>query len=474
MNKELLKYYARLELAKRDFFYYCHLTATDFYFKERTFLINQCKEMQDFIEQDEYKVLVINEPPRFGKSRISQKLVEWVVGREKRQKIMTGSYNSTLSTTFSKNVRNTIQEVKADSSKIVYSDVFPDVRIKAGDGAMNLWSLEGGYNNYLATSPGGTATGFGATLIIIDDLIKNDYEAHNEAVKEKQWSWFTDTMLSRLEEGGKIIIVMTRWATDDLAGRALDHFGKLGVKVKHICYKAVQDDGTLLCESILSQESIALKKATIGLDIFNANYQQEPIDIKGRLYSGFKTYTEIPKDESGKPLFKYILNYTDTADTGSDFLCSICYGMYEDSYYILDLLYTKDAMEITEPATAAMLTKNNVGCAIIESNNGGRGFARSVERICRDKGNKHTVIKWFYQSQNKAARILSNSASVQNNVYFPVNWKDRFPQFAEDIMKYQKEGKNAHDDAADALTGVYENPKPKGELKLNRNLKGGL
>ena len=475
MNKELLKHYARLELARRDFFYYCHLTAPDFYFKERTFLSNQCEEMQDFIEQDEYKVLVINEPPRFGKSRTSQKLVEWVLGGDKRQKIMTGSYNSTLSTTFSKNVRNTIQEVKADESKIVYSDVFPDIRIKAGDGAMNLWSLEGGYNNYLATSPGGTATGFGATLIIIDDLIKNDYEAHNEAVKEKQWSWFTDTMLSRLEEGGKIIIVMTRWATDDLAGRALDHFGKLGVKVKHICYKAVQDDGTLLCESILSQESIALKKATIGLDIFNANYQQEPIDIKGRLYSGFKTYTEIPKDESGKPLFKYILNYTDTADTGSDFLCSICYGMYEDSYYILDILYTKDAMEITEPATAAMLTKNNVGCAIIESNNGGRGFARNVERICKEKyKNNHTVIKWFHQSQNKVARILSNSASVQSNVYFPVNWKDRFPQFAEDILKYQKEGKNAHDDAADALTGVYENPKPKGELKLNRNLKGGL
>lgn len=474
MNKELLKYYARLELARRDFFYYCNAMAEDFYTTDRAFLVDMCREMQDFVEQDENKVLVVNLPPRTGKSRTSQKLVEWVLGKDKTQKIMTGSYNSTLSTTFSKNVRNTIQEVKADKSKIVYNDIFPDIQIKAGDGAMNLWSLEGGYNNYLATSPGGTATGFGATLIVIDDLLKNDYEAHNESVKEKQWSWFTDTMLSRLEEGGKIIIVMTRWATDDLAGRALDHFGKLGVKVKHICYKAVQDDGTLLCESILSKESIALKKATIGLDIFNANYQQEPIDIKGRLYSGFKTYTEIPKDESGKPLFKYILNYTDTADTGSDFLCSICYGMFEDSYYILDILYTKDAMEITEPATAAMLTKNNVGCALVESNNGGRGFARNVERICREKGNKHTVIKWFHQSQNKVARILSNSASVQENIYFPVNWQDRFPEFAEAVLKYQKEGKNAHDDAPDALTGVYENPKPKGELKLNRNLKGGL
>lgn len=457
-----MKLFAKMELARRDFFYYCNATAPDFYTPDRKFLVNQCRDFQDFVENDDYEVLIVNEPPRFGKSRTSQKFVEWVLGRDRHKKIMTGSYNTTLSTMFSKNVRNSIQEVKADKGKIIFSDVFPDVRIKAGDGAMNLWSLEGGYNNYLATSPGGTATGFGADLIIIDDLIKNAYEAHNEAIKEGHWQWFTDTMLSRLEEGGKIIIVMTRWASDDLAGRALNHFTNLGRKVKHINYKAVQDDGTLLCESILSHRSIELKKATMGLDIFNANYQQEPIDVKGRLYTKIQTYTEIPKDGQGNPLFKYILNYTDTADTGGDFLCSICYGMYEDAYYILDVLYTKDSMEVTEPATAQMLTKHGVGCAIIESNNGGRGFARNVERECKELGNKHTNIKWFHQSKNKEARILSNSTSVMNNLYFPVNWEDRWPDFARDIRKYQREGKNEHDDAPDALTGVYENPKPLG------------
>ena len=76
---------------------------------------------------------------------------------------------------------------------------------------MNLWSLENGYNNYLSTSPTGTATGFGASLLIIDDLIKNAEEAYNENVKEKHWDWFTNTILSRLEEGGKIIIIMTRF-----------------------------------------------------------------------------------------------------------------------------------------------------------------------------------------------------------------------------------------------------------------------
>ena len=463
ISKELLKHYAKIELAKREFFFYCNATSPDFYFEDRRFLVNQCKDFQEFIEQDEYKVLIVNEPPRFGKSRTSQKLVEWVLGRNKTLKIMTGSYNTTLSTMFSKNVRNAIQEVKADANKIIFSDIFPDVKIKDGDGAMNLWSLAGGYNNYLATSPGGTATGFGADLIIIDDLIKNSYEAHNEAIKQAHWTWFTDTMLSRLEEGGKIIIVMTRWASDDLAGRALEHFKKLGVKVKHINYKAVQDDGTLLCESILSEESIKLKKATIGTEIFNANYQQEPIDIKGRLYTTLKTYTDIPKDDKGNALFKYILNYTDTADEGRDYLCSICYGMYNNEYYILDAYYTKDAMEITEPNTARMLTSNNVGCAIIESNNGGRGFARNVERECRELGNRHTNIKWFHQSKNKVARILSNSTSVMNNIYFPINWEDRWPEFARDIKRYQREGKNEHDDAPDCLTGVYENPKPLGQ-----------
>ena len=165
------------------------------------------------------------------------------------------------------------------------------------------------------------------------------------------------------------------------------------------------------------------------------------------------------------PLFKYILNYTDTADEGSDFLCSICYGMYESSYYILDVLYTKDAMEVTEPATARMLTENHVGCAIIESNNGGRGFARSVQRECKEIGNSHTRIKWFHQSKNKTARILSNSTAVMDNLYFPVNWEDRWPEFARTLRRYQREGKNEHDDAPDALTGVYENPKPYSEWK---------
>lgn len=442
--------------ARVNFFEYCKLTAPSFYKDDRAFLIYFCNQLQDFCSSDD-EVMIVNMPPRHGKSRTIGKFVEWLLGNNQSLKIMTGSYNETLSTTFSKNVRNTIQEEKADKSRIVYSDIFPDTKIKRGDAAMNMWSLEKGYNNYLATSPGGTATGFGADIMIIDDIIKSKSEAYNAEVLVKHWEWFTGTMLSRLEEGGKIIIVMTRWHSLDLAGRALEHYKNIGINVRLVLFKALQEDGTMLCPDILSYRSYQNKIKSMGIEIAKANYQQECIDLKGRLYTKFKTYDKIPTDRNGNPLFTAIKNYTDTADTGSDYLCSINYGVYNKEAYILDVLYTKDGMEITEPAVAKMLYEGNVNVADIESNNGGRGFARNVERELDERFRSNACnIKWFYQSKNKEARILSNSTWVMNHIYFPINWKDRFPEYYEAMAQYQKEGKNEHDDAPDATTGIAE------------------
>lgn len=446
--KEELKKQARMELARRDFFEYCKLMASDFYKKDREFLKDVCYQLQDFYNSNE-KICVINMPPRHGKSRTAGKLVEWILGINPKEKIMTGSYNETLSGTFAKSVRDTIASTKTEGI-IVYNDIFPNTKIKYGEASSSKWALEGsGQANYLATSPTGTATGFGCTLMIIDDLIKNVQEAYNENVLQKQIDWFNNTMLSRTENGFKLIIIMTRWASMDLAGYILENYDK----VRHINYKAVQEDGSMLCKEVLSKEDYELKTKNMNKDIIYANYQQEPIDIKNRLYSKFKTYEKLPPAH-------YIMNYTDTADEGSDFLCSIDYLMYNKEYYILDIVYTQEAMEITEPLVAKMMTKDHVGHANIESNNGGRGFARNVQRELKQLYNTHTKIHWFHQSENKQARILSNSTAVMNNIYFPINWEDRFPEFARHIKHYIRDGKNEHDDAEDCLTGVYENPKP--------------
>lgn len=450
--KEELKKQARLELARRDFFEYCKLTASDFYKEDRLFLKQMCNDLQEFYESNkpEDKILVVNMPPRHGKSRTAGKLVEWALGRNKNEKIMTGSYNEDLSSTFAKSVRDTIASEKTLGT-LVYNDIFKDTKIKYGESSAKKWALEGsGQANYLATSPTGTATGFGCTLMIIDDLIKNAQEAYNEAVLQKHIDWFNNTMLSRTETGFKLIIIMTRWASNDLAGYVLENFDN----VKHINYQAVQEDGSMLCKDILNKEDYELKTKNMNKDIIYANYQQEPIDVKNRLYSKFKTYEKLP-------LAHYVMNYTDTADEGDDFLCSIDYQMFNNEYYILDIIYTQEAMEVTEPAVAKMMTKDHVGYSNIESNNGGRGFARNVQKELRLLKNNHTKVNWFHQSENKQARILSNSTAVMNNIYFPVNWEDKWPDFAKHIKHYVRTGKNEHDDAEDTLTGVYEHPRPR-------------
>lgn len=446
-DKELIKLEAKKELARRDFWYYCKLLGKkDFYNDKKEYLKDLCNQLQSFIDSNK-KILVINMPPRFGKSYTATLFVQWLLGRNNKLKIMTGSYNETLSSTFAKQVRDMIA-TEQTQGVTVYRDIFPDTKIKYGEASMNKWALEGSQvANYLATSPTGTATGFGADLIVIDDLIKNSEEAYNSNVLEKHIDWFTNTMLSRTEKGFKLIIIMTRWASNDLAGFILSNYDD----VVHINYKAINDDGTPLDEGTLSLEEFEFKTKNMAKEIVYANYQQEPIDVKGRLYNEFKTYIDLPKEKIVK-----IASYCDTADTGDDFLCNIIYADCKDSAYILDVIYTKEAMEITEPLVAEAYKKFNVNVADIESNNGGRAFARNIERITRDKGNYKTVVKWFHQSGNKIARILSNSAWVNANIYMPIDWKNKWSEFAKDIISYQKEGKNKHDDGPDALTGVAE------------------
>jgi predicted phage terminase large subunit-like protein len=177
------------------------------------------------------------------------------------------------------------------------------------------------------------------------------------------------------------------------------------------------------------------------------------------MYSEFKTYSELPKDGRGRLLFERIQAYCDSADTGDDYLCLIVYGVYLGIVYVLDVYYTGDSMETTEPKTAEILNKNEVNFALFESNGAGRGFARNVRRIMYSElKTRRTSFQWFHQSQNKEARIFTWSAWVTENILMPVDWKNRFPNFYDDVTSYTKEQQkqNERDDGPDALTGIAE------------------
>ncbi len=444
---ELARFGARLELARRHLYDYCLLQYPSFYKPNRTFLKDICNQIEGFVKHSPKRFLILNAPPRHGKSLTAQSATAWLLGDNPSSRIMTASYNERLASTFSKNVRNIIQTKKV-GERVVYSDIFPGVSVQYGDASAQMWTLEGqNQTSYLATSPNGTATGFGCNFLICDDLIKNAVEAYNENVLNDIWSWFTDTMLSRLEGQKKVIVIMTRWAKGDLAGRILEAFPD---EVELITYQACNDQGIMLCDDILNTKDYNFLKREMSLDIFEANYNQKPIDIKGRLYSEFKEWEKKPEGE--------VKNYTDTADTGSDFLCSVSYVVFENEAYITDLVFTDEPMEVTEGKTADLFHRSNVAQAFIESNNGGRGFARNVGRILNNEYNSNrTIITPRPQSKNKESRILTSSAWVQNHVYMPPNWKTRWPEFYKQVMEYQRKSKNAHDDAVDVLAAIFEN-----------------
>lgn len=454
----LLKRELRLRLSRESFWEYCKTRAPEFYKDHRHHLKTIADTLQSLYEgrllNDDgvpYENLIMNIPPRHGKSRTLILFCEWVLGKEQSNRIITASYNDDLATDFSRYTRDGISEEKLYPHEIVFSDVFPGVRVKQGNASYKQWALEGQFFNYKGAGLGGSITGKGGNILIVDDPIKNAEEAFNENELDRQWQWFTGTFLSRQEETERSIKIvnMTRWSKKDLCGRILD--SKRAHKWYVLKLSAIDEEGNMLCPDLLSKKNFEDLQDLMDEMILDANYKQTPLDLKGRLYSSFKTYEALP------PSFKRTISYTDTADTGSDYLCCVAAREYNGELFVTDVLYTKDGMEITEPQQAEMLVKNEVNLAFIESNNGGRGFARTVERLIWEKFNTRKVsVKWFHQGKNKQSRILSNASFVMEHVYFPENWKDRWPDFYKAMSSYQKEGKNKNDDAPDTVTGLAE------------------
>jgi predicted phage terminase large subunit-like protein len=390
-------------------------------------------------------------PPRFGKSTSVQLLTEWFLGKNPRKSVITASYNEMLSSRFSRAVRNGISEKKVSgSNRLVFSDWFPGIKIKDGDSSAQIWSLDGSFFSYLATSPGGTVTGVGASgLMIIDDLIKNAEEAYNLRVLDENFAWYSNTMLSRCEPGCKKIIIMTRWATNDIVGKltTLEPGNWRVIKMP-----AKNDDGTMLCDDILSAAEYEDRKNKTDPVIIAGNYQQEPYDNIDKLYGELKTYQPGMVPDGGR-----IEAYIDTADEGQDYLAGAVYRVVNNTAYVLDMVYTQDPMEITEGQAALMLSNNRCQVAYIESNNGGRGFSRNVERIMREIAKYSSCrVVWFHQGANKMARILSTATNVCNSVIMPHDWHERWPDFHRHVIMAGRNAKMTHDDFADMLAGIVE------------------
>jgi predicted phage terminase large subunit-like protein len=446
---ELLRTRAKIELARKNLWHYCQLRTPGFYLSDRNYLHEMADTIQKFIETPGAHFLVISAPPRHGKTLTAQHTSEWLLGNRPETAIITGSYNEILSQQFSKAVRNTIMERKVDAGRVVFSDIFPGVTIKRGDASAKLWGIDGSpTTNYLATSPGGTATGIGANVLILDDTIKNPEEAYNLRALDAIWQWFTSNLMQRTEGADyKVIVIATRWAKGDLSGRILDHYSD----AQEILLRAVQQPGTMLDSRILNWQDYQLKTQEMNPDIAEANYNQRPIDRKGILYPSLMEWTTLPEN-----LDKTVYGRCDTADTGTDNLVSIYYRKSEaGDIYVTHIYSSDEPMEITEPATVADIKATGCQEFKVESNNGGRLFARNIDRLLQESGTACSITT-APQTANKEARIMASETFVKRHIFMPPNWRQKYPEAYRHITTYMRGGRNQHDDEVDVLASIYE------------------
>lgn len=448
MIPEEIKRQAQIELARRSFWDFEQALYPDLFTDERKLLKDVAETLQDFIENSDKHYLVLSLPPGHYKSFTAKNLAMWLMGKNSRNRVIGASNSGDLSAMFSTQVRDTILGHNFGKGGIPYPEIFPDTRIKQGFATKSKWELEGSAEpSYRATSPTSALTGSRADYFIIDDIIKNHLDAMNARVHEQNFDWFRNTLFSRADgENYKFIFVMQRWAKADLSGRIIEFYGD---DVVSIDYPAMDDDGNMLDPSIMSRNKLEEAKKTLRPEVFNANYLQKPMDVEGRLYKGFAEWDTLPD----APIKR---NNTDVADQGKDNLCSINWQEHDGRVYITDIYYSPEKAEVTEPAVAKMINAGDVTEAEFESNNGGKGYARNIERELEVLGNRKTVVKWTPQTANKEARIITSSAWVQNNIYMPPNWTSKYPEFAAEVLGYVAGAKNEHDDGVDVLATIYE------------------
>ena len=452
---------AKIKLARIDFWEFCVLEDPGFFHKRHGYLRDLAKLLQDFHERKlgaegrVYERMIINMPPRHGKTRIVSLFEAWLLGIDPRTKIITGSYNDAAASDISRNVRNKIAEDSTEKWKVIYREIFPESAIKIGDSSVMRWALEGQFFNYLASGVGGSATGKGCSVLVVDDPVKNAEQANNKLAMDTVTTWMNDTMLSRMEGNALFLIVMTRWPGGDPCEDALT--GQNAGLYYHYTLPAHLGSGKMLNEDVLSYETYMARKKDTSPEVFAANYDQQIIVPRNALYRELKTYERLPRDDEGKERADRKIAYTDTAEGGGDYVCSIAGVEADGNVYVTGVVYTAEAHEEAEPEVAEMLVRTGTKEAMFESNTGGKRFAESVDRIIRATHNVFSVsIDWEHQSANKETRILTNASNIQRRVYFPVDWETKWPEFCVALRSYVRVGRNKHDDAPDALTGLLE------------------
>lgn len=416
-----------------------------------------CQRLEKFSEQvanKESPRLMLFMPPRHGKSTLaSVAFPAWHLGRHPDHEFISCSYSGSLAMSFSRKVRQLLREP-------VYKNVFEKSRLDKDSQSVESWQTTQG-GGYVAAGVGGGITGKGANVLVIDDPVKNREDAESDNNREATWDWYTSTAYTRLSPGGGILVILTRWHDDDLAGRLLKQAEDGADQWEVIRYPAIAEidenfrkQGESLHPERYNVDALEQIRKAIGPRDWSALYQQNPVSDEGDYFSRdmirYYEYDEIDTAE---------LNYYCAWDLAigqrdrNDYSVGIVVGVDEyDNLYVVDVVRGKyDGFELVEQILDLYETWRP-GIVGIERGHIEMALGPFLQKRTRERGLSEAYFKDLKVGRrDKEARARAIQGRMQQGmVYFPKDAVWTGTMVAE-LLRFPN---GAHDDQVDALAWI--------------------
>jgi predicted phage terminase large subunit-like protein len=401
------------------------------------------------VARGEVKRLIINMPPRHTKSEFASYLLpSWFLGMYPGKKIIQTSHTAELAVGFGRKVRNLV-----DSD--AYKDIFPDVALQSDSKAAGRWATNYG-GDYFAIGVGGAVTGKGADLLIIDDPHSEQEAALSETnpeIYDKTYEWYTSGPRQRLQPGGAIVVVMTRWSKKDLTGQVLKAAAqRSGEEWEVIDFPAILPSGKPLWPQFWSLKELSALKEELPNGKWMAQYMQQPTSDVSAIIK--REWWRIWPDDD-PPFCEFLIQSWDTAflkTERSDYSACTTWGVFYqpdatgiNRANIILLNAFKSRMEFPELKQRAMQEYKewNPDTLVVEAKAAGsplifelRAMGIPVQEFTPTKGN------------DKIARLNSVADIFASGmVWVPnTNWAE---ELVEEVASFPS---GEHDDMVDSMS----------------------
>jgi predicted phage terminase large subunit-like protein len=388
------------------------------------------------IESGEIDRLIIQAPPRHGKSFTTSFLFPiWFLGNNPDKSVILSTYGQELSSDFGRKIKNVV-----DSDE-KFNFVFPGIELATDSKSTRRFNTNKG-GSLFAIGRGGSITGRGGDLIIIDDLIKNEAEARSPHIRKGLIEWYKQTLYTRLMKGGRIVVISTRWHEEDLIGFLLNDPDQKNEGWHVLDLPAINDKNEALWPEMFSLADLERKRRTLGSKNFASLYLNQPSPDEGSILkrNWFKYYRELPSQFDFKV---YSWDMAFKGSDSSDYVVGSLYGRKGGDFYLIDRIRDRMDFPTTLSAVKSFQAKNGRANAIlIEAKANGQAIIDSIRR-------EISGVIDINPKDSKEARLAAVAPLYEaGNIYYPdPSIKSWIGDHVEEMITFPY-GKN--DDSVDA------------------------